>query len=245
MLGSKSGFDSLTECFGDLSRHITAVETGLSSDPPMNWRVGSLDRVALVSNSDLHSPGNLARNANLFHGEPDFFALLDGLARRDPAVCGGTIDLFPEEGKYHLDGHRACGVVFEPEESLRNGNLCPVCGRELTLGVLHRVNALADRPAGQAPAGALPHQYIIPLPELLGEIVGTAATSRKVNTEYLRLLQIFGPEMDILLSRDPDDLAAQDAPRLAEAIRRVRAGRVQRQGGYDGAFGVIRVFTDE
>lgn len=243
ILGSKSGFDSILECFGDLSRHITAVETGLSSDAPMNWRVGSLDHVALISNSDLHSPGNLARNANLFHGEPDYFTILDGLARRDPAVCGGTIDLFPEEGKYHLDGHRACGVVFDPGESLRHGNLCPVCGGELTLGVLHRVNALANRPVGVPPVGALPYQYIIPLPELLGELLGTAATSRKVAAEYNRLLQLFGPEMPILLNRALDDLHALGTPRLAEAIRRVRVGQVQRQGGYDGVYGTIRVFT--
>ncbi len=139
MLGSKSGFDSLEACFGDLSPHIFAVETGLSSDAPMNRRIRCLDRVALVSNSDLHSPANLGRNANTFFGEPSYDALLNGLRSKDPAVCGGTVDLFPEEGKYHLDGHRACRVRLNPEESLARNNLCPACGKELTIGVLHRV----------------------------------------------------------------------------------------------------------
>jgi PHP family Zn ribbon phosphoesterase len=201
-----------------------------------------LDGVALVSNSDLHSPSNLARNANVFQGEPDFFAMLDGLARRDPAVCGGTIDLFPEEGKYHLDGHRACGVVFTPAESLARDTCCPVCGEPLTLGVLHRVEALADRPAGAPPpARALPYRSIIPLPELLSDLLGKNKTSRKVTQEYRRLLTCFGPEMAILLDLEPREIEHDATPGLAEAIQSVRAGRVQRQGGYDGVYGVIRV----
>jgi len=242
MLGSRSGFDSLAECFGDLAAHIFAVETGLSSDPPMNWRVRSLDTVALVSNSDLHSPAKLGRNANVFFGAPDYFALLDGLRRKDPSVCGGTIDLFPEEGKYHLDGHRDCGFVCLPDESRRLGNLCPTCGQPLTLGVLHRVLALADRPEGVRPPGALPHQYIVPLCALLGELLKVGAGSKKVQTAYQKLLAACGPELEILLRVPPEQLDAHGPARLGEAVRRLRAGKVFRRGGYDGEFGVVTVF---
>ena len=243
MLGSRSGFDSLDECFGDLAPHIFAVETGLSSDPPMNWRVRSLDRVALVSNSDLHSPAKLGRNANLFHGAPDFFAMLRGLRHKDRAICGGTIDLFPEEGKYHLDGHRACGFVCQPEESHRLNNVCPKCHAPLTLGVLHRVLALADRPEGKPAPGALPHQYIIPLDELLAELLNVGPGSKKVRAAYEKLLTACGPELGILRHVPPEQLEAHGPPRIGEAIRRLRAGKVFRRGGYDGEFGVVTVFT--
>ena len=244
MLGSRSGFDSLEACFGDLAPHVFAVETGLSSDPPMNWRVRFLDAVALVSNSDLHSPAKLGRNANVFFGAPDYFALLDGLRRKDPAVCGGTIDLFPEEGKYHLDGHRACGFVCKPEESQRCGNRCPKCGEPLTLGVLHRVLALADRPAGVRPRGALPHRYIIPLAELLGELLDVGACSKKAQRTYQKLLAACGPELDILLHTPIKQLDEHGPARLGEAVRRLRAGKVFRRGGYDGEFGVVTVFDE-
>ncbi len=242
MFGSQSGFDSIEECFGDLAPQIFAVETGLSSDPPMNWRVRGLDRVALVSNSDLHSPANLGRNANLFFGTPNYFTLLDGLRRQDPAVCGGTVDLFPEEGKYHLDGHRACHFVCEPAESRQRHDRCPVCDKPLTLGVLHRVLALADRPVGERPSRALPHHYIIPLDELLGELLGVGAGSKKVRTAYDQLLATYGPELAILLLLPPAQFDTSAPPRLGEAIRRLRAGQVFRQGGYDGEYGTITVF---
>ena len=242
MLGSRSGFVSLTECFGDLAPHVFAVETGLSSDPPMNWRVRALDRVALVSNSDLHSPAKLGRNANVFKGQPDYFVLLQGLRRKDPAVCGGTIDLFPEEGKYHLDGHRTCGFVCTPEESRQLENLCPQCHQPLTLGVLHRVLALADRPAGVRPPGALPHQYIIPLSELLNELLDVGPASQKVQLAYQQLLAACGPELRLLLQVPLDQLDAHGPPRLGEAVRRLRAGQVLRRAGYDGASGSVTVF---
>ena len=252
MLGSKSGFDSPLECFGELSPHIFAVETGLSSDPPMNWRVPALDGLALVSNSDLHSPANMARNANIFHGAPGYSRMMDGLRRRDPAICGGTLDLFPEEGKYHLDGHRACGVAMEPAESRARGCVCPVCGKELTLGVLHRVEALADpaRPAADSatppPAGALPHRAFIPLPELIAELLGVSSASKRAAQIHAHLLEKLGPEMRILLDLPPADVAAaarDTLPHLDEALRRMRAGAVRRRGGYDGVYGEVRVFA--
>ncbi len=243
MLGSKSGFDTLEECFGELASEIFAVETGLSSDPPMNWRVAFLDRLALISNSDLHSPANLARNANLFHCAPDYFAMRAALRSKDPAAFGGTLDLFPEEGKYHLDGHRKCGVCLEPEESRAHGGLCPACGKPLVLGVLHRVVELADRPKGARPAGALPCEHIIPLPELLAELYECGAATKKVRRSYFRLLHALGPELDILRTRPLAEIEAADSPLLAEAIRRVRAGQVIRKPGFDGEYGEIRVFA--
>jgi len=243
MLGAKSGFDSLEECFGELTRHIFAVETGLSSDVPMNRRIRCLDSVALVSNSDLHSPANLGRNANRFFGEPSFDAMMNGLRAKDPAVCGGTVDLFPEEGKYHLDGHRACRVRLSPEASMARDNLCPACGKALTIGVLHRVVELerAQGAAGGGRPGAddLPFHYIIPLPELLAQQLGVAPTAKKVLAAYGRLLSEAGPELPLLLEAEPRSLAARGA--IGEAVLKVREGRVLREGGYDGEYGSIRV----
>lgn len=242
MLGSKSGFDSLQECFGDLAPHIFCVETGLSSDPPMNWRVGFLDGLALSSNSDLHSPAKLGRNANLFYGQPSYYQIVTGLRQRDPYICGGTIDMFPEDGKYHYDGHRQCGICLHPEESLQHANLCPVCGKPLTLGVLHRVVALASRGPELPPRERLPHQYIIPLPELLAELYSQGENTKKVQRNYQRLLQEQGPELPLLLQQDPATLEGSEPPLLAEAIRRLRREQVVRQPGYDGFYGCIRVF---
>jgi uncharacterized protein (TIGR00375 family) len=236
MLGSKSGFDSAEECFGDLTRHIPAVETGLSSDPPMNWRVSALDRFTLVSNSDLHSPKNLARNATLFRCAPDYFAMRDTLHGRAPEAFGGTLDLFPEEGKYHLDGHRKCNVCLEPEDSLARDGLCPVCGKPLTLGVLHRVVALADRPRGGRPEEAPPNGYIIPLPEILSELAGVGPNSKRVQTRYRELLATHGPELAILRQVRPEELPED----VALAVSRLRSGLVKRVAGYDGVYGSIR-----
>lgn len=244
MLGSKSGFDSPTECFGELAKHVFAAETGLSSDPPMNWRVSSLDNLCLISNSDLHSPGRLGRNATVFHGEPDFFRLRDGLRAKDPACCGGTIDMFPEEGKYHLDGHRKCGVCLEPEESLALDGICPVCNKPLVLGVLHRVVQLADREPGEKPRAALPHEYIVPLPQLLAEIYDCGPATKKVGRAYEQILATLGPELRILRQTDPEQLCGQEPPLLAEAVYRVRNGQVRRRGGFDGEYGTVRVFAD-
>ncbi len=252
LFGSKSGFDTLEACFGDLSEHIFALETGLSSDPDMNRLWSRLDRYALVSNSDAHSGENLGREANVFFGTPSYDGLFEALrrvaARQDcpeGASCRfeGTLEFFPEEGKYHLDGHRACNVVLEPDETLRLNNRCPVCGKPLTVGVLHRVMALADR---RVPA-VLPGECfasLVPLPELLGELLGVGPKSRKVRTRYGELLSRFGPELEILHQTPESDLRAHwDA--LGEAVSRMRRGLVLREGGYDGEYGTVRVFTDE
>ena len=256
MLGAKSGFDSLEECFGDLSPHIFAVETGLSSDAPMNHRIRCLDRVALISNSDLHSPANLGRNANTFFGEPSYDAMLNGLRAKDPAVCGGTVDLFPEEGKYHLDGHRACRVRLTPEKSMAMDNLCPACGKPLTIGVLHRVVELERKQGteschrGLSPLelpnshtlelpSRLPYRYIVPLPELLAQQLGTGPASKKVASAYTALLAQAGPELPLLLDADARTLAALGG--MGEAVQKVREGRVIREGGYDGEYGAVRV----
>ena len=241
-LGSKSGFDSVEAAFGDLTNHIPAVETGLSSDPPMNYRVSELDRFTLVASSDLHSPANLARNATLFRCEVTYPAIRQALFEPTADTFGGTIDLFPEAGKYHLDGHRRCGVCLEPEESLARDNRCPECGKPLVLGVLHRVTELADRPRGFVPEGAMPYRHLVPLPHLLSELYGVGPRTKTVSRSYHRLLRAVGPELHILRDADPERLENQDPPGLAEAVRRVRVEAVTREPGCDGEYGRIRVF---
>ena len=242
MLGAKSGFDSPAECFGDLAPHIFAVETGLSSDAPMNHRIRCLDRLALVANSDLHSPANLGRNATIFLGAPSFDAMMNSLRAKDPATCGGTVHLFPEEGKYHYDGHRACRVRLSPEESMTLGNVCPACGKPVTIGVLHRVIELEQRqgsPPPSPPPPRLPHHHIIPLPELLAQQLGTAPSSKAVKTAYAQTLAKTRPELPLLLDAPSATLDALDS--LGESIRRVREGRVTRESGFDGEYGTIHV----
>ena len=243
MLGSMSGFDSVEECFGDLTPHIFALETGLSSDPPMNWRVSNLDRYTLVSNSDAHSPQKLAREATLFDCELNYDALFAAMHSGDPAVFKGTIEFFPEEGKYHVDGHRKCGVRWEPATTLVHGGLCPVCGKEVTVGVLHRVEALADRPAGERPPRTHPYLSLTPLPEVLGELYGVGAGSRRVQQEYWKLLARLGSELTILRQTPLEQIAAAGGAQLAQGIDRMRRGQVEAEPGYDGEYGVIRVFS--
>lgn len=249
LLGSKSGFDSVAECFADLTPHITALETGLSSDPPMNWRVSALDRYALVSNSDAHSPEKLGREANLFDCELAYGAIFAALHPspahgREAGGEGflGTVEFFPEEGKYHFDGHRACNIVWDTPTTRAHNGLCPVCGKPVTVGVMHRVEALADRPAGVRPPSARPFHSLIPLPEVLGEIYGVGESSKQVQAEYFKLLARLGPELAILRESPLADIAAAGGERLADAIGRMRRGEVSAQPGYDGEYGVIRVF---
>lgn len=244
VFGSKSGFDTLEECFGDLAGEIFALETGLSSDPEMNWLWSHLDRFALISNSDAHSGDNLGREANLFEGEISYDGIFRSL-RGDAVDCRflGTLEFFPEEGKYHLDGHRACNVVFEPRETVARGGLCPVCGKPVTVGVLHRVLQLADRESPEQAPGRQGFRSLVPLPEVLGEILGVGAKSRKVADWHAKLVHHFGPELAILQDVPEDALRRYWEP-LGEGIARMRRGEVLRQGGYDGEYGVVRVFTE-
>lgn len=243
LLGSMSGYDSVEECFGDLTPHIFALETGLSSDPPMNWRVSGLDRYTLVSNSDAHSPAKLGREATLFTGELSYDAIFAAMRSADPTCFGGTIEFFPEEGKYHYDGHRQCGVRWEPATTLAHGGLCPVCGKPVTVGVYHRVETLADRPEGEPKPGAAPYYRLIPLPELLAELHGVGG-GKVVAQAYERLLATLGPELNILLDLPLEAIAAVGGERLAAGVGRMRRGKVTTIPGYDGEYGVIRVFAE-
>ncbi len=242
-LGSKSGFDSIDECYGDLAPHIFAVETGLSSDPPMNWRVSQLDRFTLVSNSDAHSPPMLGREACAFDTDLDYFAVRRALETGEG--YGGTVEFFPEEGKYHLDGHRACGVRLEPPETRRLEGRCPSCGKPLTVGVMHRVEELADRPEDAAPPRPVPFRSLVQLPEILGEIHGVGPKARSVEAAAAQLVGKLGPEIDILERLPLEDIERAGGGLLREALFRLREGRVLREAGYDGEYGVIRLFEPE
>jgi uncharacterized protein (TIGR00375 family) len=243
-LGSMSGFDSIEDCYGDLADRIFAVETGLSSDPPMNWRLSMLDRFRLVSNSDAHSPGKLGREATTFDCEPDYFTIRRALETGEGFV--GSVEFFPEEGKYHLDGHRKCGVRSKPQETNAHGGRCPVCGEPVTIGVLHRVDTLADRSEAQAapPPTAGTVSNLVPLPEILAEIASSGTGSKTVARNYDRVISSLGPELDILQNVPVEDIARADSSLLSEALARLRAGKVIRDAGYDGEYGVIRLFED-
>ena len=247
VLGSKSGFDSVEECYGDLAPHIFAVETGLSSDPPMNWRVSSLDRFTLVSNSDAHSPPKLGREACSFDTDLDYFAIRGALETGEG--YGGTVEFFPEEGKYHLDGHRACNVRLEPPETRRLEGRCPACGKPLTVGVMHRVEELADRredaPTEGRQARIDPYRCLVPLPEMLGEIHGVGSDSKTVEHSVAQLVARLGPELDILERLPLEEVAQAGSSLFLEALTRLRAGNVRRDAGYDGEYGVIRLFEPE
>lgn len=239
VLGSKSGFDAIEDCYVDLADHIFALETGLSSDPAMNWRISALDKYRLVSNSDAHSPPILGREATVFDTDLDYFAIRRAL--ETGAGHAGSIEFFPEEGKYHLDGHRKCGVRMEPPETREHNGICPECGKPLTVGVLNRVEELADRPDGIKPPNAADFRCLVPLPEIMSEILGAGPRSKTVLAEIDRLTAALGPELAILEDVPPDDIEPL-SPQLAEAVTRLRRGQVIRDAGYDGEYGVIRLF---
>ncbi len=245
LLGSKSGFDSVDACFEDLTEHIFALETGLSSDPPMNWRVSNLDRYTLVSNSDAHSPAKLGREANCFNTDLSYPAIRDALRGGKPREFSGTIEFYPEEGKYHVDGHRKCAFRCRPDETRRLGNRCPRCGRPLTLGVLHRVEDLADRDEGTRPHKAAEYRNLIPLEDLLAEVLQVGPKTKKTAMAFAQLIQDHGSEFDILCRIPRSDLEKSHIPLLAEAICRMRDGRVIFEPGFDGEFGRVRIFDPE
>jgi uncharacterized protein (TIGR00375 family) len=244
VLGSLSGFDSLEECYGDDVRLIRAVETGLSSDPAMNWRLSALDSVALVSNSDAHSPRKLAREANVLDCELSYHGIVAALVSRNPKRFLYTIEFFPEEGKYHLDGHRHCQVRLTPAHTRRLKGLCPLCGKKLTVGVLHRVDTLADRKEGYQPKRAVPAKHVLPLEEIIAAAFGQKPHTKKVMVEYNRLVDHHGPELDILLERSEQDLAAQMSERIVAGIMKVRRGELRIGPGYDGEYGKIELFSE-
>jgi uncharacterized protein (TIGR00375 family) len=242
VLGAASGFDSLEECYEELTPHIHAVETGLSSDPPMNWRISALDAITLVSNSDAHSAAKIGREANILDTDIAYAAMMQAIKTRKGFL--GTIEFFPEQGKYHYDGHRECGVSLTPKETIRNNYLCPACGRKATVGVMHRVERLADRKEGFKLAGAPSFASIIPLPEIIAEGLECGVNTKKVNAVYLPLLDRLGNEFKILLDSPLDDIERASSPLIREAIARMRAGNVHISPGYDGEFGKVKIFED-
>lgn len=249
LFGSKSGFDAIEDCYADLTGHIFALETGLSSDPPMNRLLSSLDRFALISNSDAHSGANLGREANLFSGSPSWqgmFGALKAAAGRltkqtNDCQFLGTLEFYPEEGKYHLDGHRACGIVLDPRQTKELGNLCPVCGKPLTIGVLHRVLDLADRDTPLELPDEPESSMLVPLPEVVAEIIGVSPGSKKVERKCQDIVSNLGPELDVLCHL-PDDQIRDYWEPLGEAVNRTRARAIHLDPGFDGQYGKIRVF---
>lgn len=252
LFGANSGFDSLEECFEEYSEYIYAGETGLSSDPAHSWRNSSLDKITLISNSDAHSPSKMGREANIFEGEYlDYPTIIEAIklgARADHSrtlKLVSTIEFFPEEGKYHYDGHRNCQVSLSPEQAKELNNICPKCGRPLTIGVLHRVDDLADRPVGSQPAKVIPFKSLIPLEEIIGEAIAAGPNSQAVQTLYKDLIKHFGSEFKILLEVSIEQIERAGSAEIAEGIRRVRQGQVYVEPGYDGQYGKIRIFKDE
>ena len=242
VLGAKSGFDSVEECFEELAPYIHALETGLSSDPAMNWRISKLDRYQLVSNSDAHSPSKLGREANLL----DIDCSYEGLYRAIQTGEGleGTVEFFPEEGKYHFDGHRKCGVSLSPMEAERLGEICPVCGKKLTMGVDHRVEQLADRAEGFVKKDGKKYESLVPLPEVISACMGYSTASKKVQGCFEQMIQTLGTEFDILRNVPSEDIKSCAGERIAEGIENVRTGNVKRIPGYDGEYGKIELFEE-
>lgn len=243
IFGSRSGFDSIEECFDDYSKYIYAIETGLSSNPAMNWRLSSLDKISLISCSDAHSPSKIGREANVFDTDLNYQAIGDAIKSKNPQKFLYTIEFFPEEGKYHYDGHRLCGISLSPQESKKYNNICPHCGKLLTIGVLNRVEELADRPAGSEPEGAVPFKSLVPLGEIIADSLGFLPNSKQVEGEYKNLIKKFDNELEILLNVSRKDLETATLPEVAEGITRVREGKVFIEPGYDGVYGKIRIFS--
>jgi len=245
VFGSMSGFDRIEDCFEEHTPKIFALETGLSSDPAMNWRLSGLDRFTLISNSDSHSPSKIGREANVFNCDPDYKTIREVLRTKDKKRFLYTIEFFPEEGKYHFDGHRLCGIRWSPKETKEHGGKCPKCGKSVTVGVMNRVEQLADRPEGFKPENAIPFKSLIPLDEIIADSKGVAKTAVSVEREYHSLLAKFGTEFEILLRASKEDLLKGLPPKVAEGVIRVREGRVNIKAGFDGEYGIISIFGDD
>ncbi len=245
VFGSNSGFDSLEECFEEQAVHIHAIETGLSSDPPMNWRLGSLDAITLISNSDAHSPEKLGREANVFECEMSYEDIITAIKSKDKNRFLSTIEFFPEEGKYHFDGHRSCKVSFSPQQTNQHGGLCPVCGRPLTIGVLNRIDKLADRKDGFIPENAIPFKHLIPLKEIMSDVLSVGVNSVRINKLYTEVVIDKNiPELDILQDTPEHELKRLFPETIFNGIMKVRNGLVDIAPGYDGEYGRIGIKTD-
>jgi PHP family Zn ribbon phosphoesterase len=263
VFGSASGFDSLEECFDEYTKYIYAIETGLSSDPAMNWRLSQLDEITLISNSDSHSPMRIGREANVLDAELNYFSITDIFKKRGSQRFLYTIEFFPEEGKYHYDGHRNCKISFNPEETKGHKGICPVCGKSLTIGVMYRVEQLADRPVRNPPAATqllagnnagrpeggkpektIPFKNLIPLDQIIADALGMGVASKKAQEEYRELINRLGAEFKILLEDSREDISSASSPEIAEGVMRVREGRVKIEPGYDGEYGKIEIFGD-
>ncbi len=245
LFGSMSGFNRIEDCFEKETSKIFALETGLSSDPAMNWRLSALDRFSLVSNSDSHSPSKIGREANVFDCELDYFVIREVLKSKNKKKFLYTIEFFPEEGKYHYDGHRLCGVRFSPEESKKNNNRCPKCKKPLTIGVMNRVVQLADRKEGFVPENSIPFKNLVPLDEIIADAKQVSKTSIAVEKEYHQLISRYGTELDILTKVPQQDFEGSINPRIAEGIVRVRKGQVRLEPGYDGEYGKVSIFGSD
>lgn len=256
LYGSNSGFDSIEECFGDLSKNIYAIETGLSSDPSMNWRLSELDNRAILSFSDAHSPAKVGREATIFEGELSYKGLIGAIRGIGENKVVGTTEFFPEEGKYHFTGHRSCGVKQDPKETKEKGEICPVCQRRLTVGVMHRVEQLADRieeQLGLTKVGGwikssnlprAPFRRLVPLQEIIAEALGTAPSSQKVVSEFEKLVNSLGSEIEILLRAKREDIEKVSHPRIAEGIEKVRNEDIIVDPGFDGVYGVVKIWPE-
>ena len=244
VFGSMSGFDSLEECFGEHAKHIFAIETGLSSDPAMNWRLSKLDRIALISNSDSHSLERIGREANAFDAELSYRGIMDAIKSNAPPRFVHTIEFFPEEGKYHYDGHRACGVYWSPEETKKNKNICAKCGKPVTVGVMNRVDALADRSVGYKDEKRVPFINLVTLDQIIGEAYGVGPATKTVKKEYDKLIKAFGSELKILMDVQANELAMSAAPEVVEGIERVRSRKLTIRPGYDGEYGEVKIFNE-
>lgn len=242
IFGAESGFDSLEECFGELSREIFAIETGLSSDPSMNWRLSSLDRLVLLSNSDAHSPLKIGREANIFDTELSYRGIVNSIITKKGFI--GTIEFFPQEGKYHYDGHRVCKVRLSPAETIKQKYICPVCGKKVTIGVMHRIERLSDRKPGIRPIDAPVFYSLIPLSEIIAQVRNTGINTKAVDNEYKNLINAIGCEFDVLMNCPIEEIEKVGSRYLAEAIMKVRKGDVHIEPGYDGEYGKIKIIED-
>lgn len=244
IFGSMSGFDSIEECFEELAPRIFAIETGLSSDPAMNWRLSRLDKVALISNSDSHSLQRIGREANVFDAELSYDGIINAIKSHDPQKFLYTIEFFPEEGKYHYDGHRLCKFSCGPEETKKLNKICPKCGKPLTVGVMNRVEELADRAPGEKPAVSVPYKSLVPLDEIIAEAFGAGVSSKKVKEEYKNLIEKIGSEFKVLVDAPLSELEQATTPEVVEGIMRVREGRLHIEPGYDGEYGKVKIFEE-